>query len=210
MDLFYGIKLKDKKNGGDSETKTLIRKTAKALRTQRDRNTVSSIVENSIPTFKSNLDSPIDTIVVPASGSGVNGLIAKRLSEEFPSATILTDVLVKAECKDVEINKNITDGETDKKGGLNALGMLASKALLHPHELFEIKKCGGMSYRRYFCNFYKIREDRKEYVRNHLLNKNICVIDDTFEEGATFRDIMRELSEFKPKSTIGYILLEGS
>lgn len=206
--IFTGFNFKQNLKG-TSDTKTLIRVTVKAMN-GKNAEIVNNLIDNMIHRFmKTQEAQKLDVVVVPGSNSPINKLIAKKLKKLNPELEIVSDVLVKAAWKDVKINPHFI-GREDPKGYTQAGKALQSKQKLHPDEPFQIKKAGSMSRRRYFSNFYKIPEDKVSEVIDTIHDKNICVIDDTFEEGVTFIDILRVLGDYEPKSIVGLILLAGT
>lgn len=191
-----------------SDTKTMLRIAAKAMK-GGNKKIVNDLLDNMIARFMATEDaSKLDVLVVPGSKSPINSIIAKKLKAINPQLQVLSDVLIKATWKEVKINQHFV-GREDPKGYTQAGKSLAAKQKLHPDEDFEIKKSGSMSRRRYFSNFYKIPEDKVSMVIDVINDKNVCVMDDTYEEGVTFIDILRVLKDYEPKSIVGLVFLHG-
>ena len=93
------------------------------------------------------------------------------------------------------------------EGTRRAQKKLADNQRNRPDDVFQIKQV-PRGLRRYFGGFYHA-DPSKQNLESAIRGKRLLVIDDTLEEGSTFKEALRVLEQYQPAEIMGYIFLFG-
>lgn len=205
---------------------TRLRHAIKHPQNASSKSTVEALVDVSLDRLEKQMDlSKIHLIVPLGSKSKLNKEISDKLKARCPNATVTYDLIQKTAWKDVKLspawhrekeyektgsfwpNGTVRKPAGLRAGVLDAEKMLATKQKDEPNQPFEIKQSRRGS-RRYFSAFYKIN-GRTVDVMSLINGKEVLIIDDTLEEGATLVESIRTLEEFGPSNVKAYIFLYG-
>ena len=186
-----------------------IRRAVKNPRGDKSKEVIDFYIKRSLFPLKHFLPvEKIDTIIPLGSSSGINKRIAEAIKTVAPKAQVLTDAVKKGTWKDVEIDYEGLERESKGDESLKYLeSYLKGKQKNHPDETMKVSGI-KMSLRRYLKNFMRLNpEFKKEVLESNIYHKNVLVIDDTMEEGATMEAAYSVISSLSPKDIMIYIFL---
>jgi len=192
-----------------SDYLTSIRQAVKHPKSAEDQKLVDDWIVLSIDRLQKQVPEIRDVeIILPlGSSSDLNLDISAAIKSIVPHAEILKNTTTKMTWSDVQLSpkwyheKEMSDRDGKPRKWLDAFAkQLEAKKRLYPNQKFEIKSLSPGT-RRYVASFYKTRDPHQ------LTGKNVLIIDDTLEQGATLKEALRSIAVAKPKSILVYIFL---
>ena len=175
--------------------------------------TVKELAKKSVYRMFKQMDvKRVDILLPLGSNSGLNILVAEMIQDKVPNVQMLSDVVKKTRWRDVKLSA-VWYREVERSGGKPMEGtrraqqVLADNQRTRPDDEFQIKQV-PRGLRRYFGGFYHA-DPSKQNIDSAIRGKRLLVIDDTLEEGSTFKEALRVLEQYQPAEIMGYIFLFG-
>jgi hypothetical protein len=203
ISVFFGYVLTKPDVFNDEETsfhRNSIRTAIKNYNTlsNEDLNKINILLNESLNIF--NTHSPLnlfDTVVSVESTAPLNKYLISQIKPRLKSdAIVVSDLFVKNNIEELDLDWNMLDREKSEETKKQVLDMY--EKFLKNKSMFFIKNI-RTGFRRYFINFLKFKDNNQKILFDHLFGKNVLLVDDTVGEVATFRDMIRLLSTYKPK-----------
>lgn len=146
-----------------------------------------------------------DMIVSVKSTAPLNKILLTELKSYLkPDGLMIDDMFAKDVIENLDLDWEMLDREPSEKTKEMVLAMY--EKVMKTKNLFFIKDLKS-SVRRYFIKFLKFSDDVQKDAFDHIFGKNILLVDDTVGEVATFRDMIRLISTYKPKEYLCYAFL---
>jgi len=147
-----------------------------------------------------------DVIVSVESSAPLNKLLINRVKLQAKSDVLIVDNLfVKTTIDKLDLDWDMLDKEPSEKTKEVILTMYDK--LIKSNKPFFIKNLKS-SVRRYFTNFLKFSDDVQKQTFDRIFGNNVLLIDDTVGEISTFADMIRLISNYKPKEYLCYAFLK--
>jgi hypothetical protein len=209
ISVFFGHTLVKPDFKGDEEKRNFVRTSIKNFNSlpsniQKD---VLTLINTSIK--KLNEVKPLnefDMVVSVESTAPLNKVLIQQFKPYLrQDAVIVDDLFVKNSIDQVDLNWEMLDREKSEKTKEQVLDLY--NKIMKSKQLFFIKDL-RTGFRRYFINFLKFKDSHQKQTFESIFNKNILLVDDTVGEVSTFRDMIRLLTEYKPKECFCYAFLK--
>jgi hypothetical protein len=209
ISVFFGHTLVKPDFKGDEEKRNFVRTSIKNF------NSLSSNIQKDVLTLintsikKLNEVKPLnefDMVVSVESTAPLNKVLIQQFKPYLrQDAIVVDDLFVKNSIDQVDLNWEMLDREKSEKTKEQVLDLY--NKIMKSKQLFFIKDL-RTGFRRYFINFLKFKDSHQKQTFESVFNKNILLIDDTVGEVSTFRDMIRLLTEYKPKECFCYAFLK--
>lgn len=209
ISVFFGHTLVKPEFKGDDEKRNFVRTAIKNFHSLPSNNQkdILTLINESIK--KLNSVKPLNTfdmVVSVESTAPLNKILIQQFKPYLRQDTVVVDDLfVKNTIDQVDLNWEMLDREKSEKTKEQVLDLY--NKIIKSKQLFFIKDL-RTGFRRYFINFLKFKDNHQKQTFESIFNKNVLLIDDTVGEVSTFRDMIRLLTEYKPKECFCYAFLK--
>ncbi len=209
ISVFFGHTLVKPEFEGDDEKRNFVRTAIKNFNSlpPNSQTDILTLINTSIK--KLNDVKPLnlfDVMVSVESTAPLNKVLVQQFKPYLrKDAIIVDDLFVKNTIDQVDLNWEMLDREKSEKTKEQVLDLY--NKIMKSKQLFFIKDL-RTGFRRYFINFLKFKDSHQKQTFESVFNKNVLLIDDTVGEVSTFRDMIRLLTEYKPKECFCYAFLK--
>jgi hypothetical protein len=200
-DVFSKQEITEKRNG----VRSLIKNYPQLPSEQQTQ--IVSMVDTSLKYL--NEDRPLqgfDLIVSVESTAPFNKLLVERIKPLLRQDAMVVDNLFAKDTIDkLDLDWEMLDREPSELTKEMVLTMY--EKIMKSGKPFFIKDLKS-SARRYFTKFLKFRDDTQKQTFEHIFGKSILLLDDTVGEAATFTEMLRLISTYKPKESLCFAFLK--
>jgi hypothetical protein len=176
--------------------------------TDSDRKTADSMIETAVDKFARNgiiNFSDFNLILaVPSSSKTVSKTLKSIVKCVYPDTDVIYNAIDKTRVRNLKLVDEQLSSENSEK----------TKRLV-PKCLFDVRrkhydKVSKMHFvptrfRRYFTNFFTWN---KHFSTNEYQGRDVLIVDDTYGEGITFRDVLWMVErDLKPRSVCGFAVM---
>lgn len=165
------------------------------------------IIDHSIKKFNETF--PIDQydlIVSVDSSAPLNKLLIEKFRPYAKKdAIIIGDLYAKDKIESLDLDWEMLDREKSEETKKQVLDLYSN--IMKNKSVFYIKDV-RTGFRRYFIKFLKFKDQYQQNLFEHVFSKNVLLLDDTSGEVTTFREMVRLISEYKPKSYTCFAFLK--
>ena len=212
INVFYGYELIEpqlfnKKETADARNaiRTLIKHYDKL--SGDDLTKMNKLLDDSLKILNSHTPlNSFDLVVSLESSAPLNKYLISQIKPKLKQdAMIVSDLFVKDSIENLDLDWDLLDKEASDKTKDQVLTLY--DRIMKTKSLFFIKDI-RTGFRRYFIKFLKFKDIHQKEIFDHILAKNVLLIDDTVGEVSTFREMLRLLSMYKPKEYTCYAFLK--
>lgn len=135
-----------------------------------------------------------DAVLAIKSSSQLNNLFMKELANQLPGVAFIPDAIMKADIKNITIDKNATDIQRK-----NA-----------ERELKKAKESGVLSFKKIHVSLRQLFKGVMQLnnIVNNIENKTIIVLDDIMTTRSTQIHAINVIRQYNPKEIIGITLFK--
>lgn len=152
----------------------------------------------------------IDCIISPNSSSTITSDISKKIYTKHPNAVLANQSIVKNSLENIKVDSesylNSAKDEKDRKKKESYLRSDWKRSTETGQ--FKMKEIFGPR-RTLYSNFLVFDSHTDRMIYNAINNGNVLLIDDIKTSGTSFKDMIREILQYNPKSITLFSLIKN-